>query len=52
MAHSEAENAFTIDGKAYPSAPELTVRQGKWQLLRLADDSAEETHIMHLHGYT
>ena len=52
VAGSEAENAFTIDGKAYPSAPELTVKQGQRVLLRLVNDSAEETHVMHLHGYT
>jgi FtsP/CotA-like multicopper oxidase with cupredoxin domain len=49
---SEVENVFTIDGKAYPLAPRLTVRQGQRLLLRLINDSAEDTHVMHLHGYT
>lgn len=49
---SETENAFAIDGKAYPLAPRLTVHRGQRLLLRFVNDSAEDTHVMHLHGYT
>lgn len=49
---SETENAFAIDGKAYPIAPALTVRQGQRVRIRLVNDSAEDSHVMHLHGYT
>ncbi|MEV5747131.1 multicopper oxidase domain-containing protein [Actinoallomurus sp. NPDC052308] len=52
IAGSETENAFTIDGKAHPLAPTLTVRQGQRLRLRLINDSAEQSHVMHLHGYT
>lgn len=52
VAGSELENAFTIDGKAYPLAPALTVRQGQRLRVRLINDSAEDSHVMHLHGYT
>ena len=52
VAGSEGENAFTIDGKAYPLAPRLTVAPGRRLLLRFVNDSAEETHVMHLHGHT
>jgi zinc transporter ZupT len=49
---SEQENAFALDGKAYPEAPALRVALGQRVLLRLANSSAEESHVMHLHGYT
>jgi manganese oxidase len=52
IADSELENAFTIDGKAYPLAPTLTARQGQRVRIRLINDSAEDSHVMHLHGYT
>ena len=49
---SELENVFTLDGKAYPEAPALRVSQGAKVLIRLINASAEESHVMHLHGYT
>jgi FtsP/CotA-like multicopper oxidase with cupredoxin domain/zinc transporter ZupT len=49
---SETENAFTINGKAHPLAPTITVRQGQRLRIRLVNDSAEDSHVMHLHGYT
>ena len=49
---SETENAFVLNGKAYPQAPALVVPVGAKVRLRLINDSAEETHVMHLHGYT
>ncbi|ULH17827.1 multicopper oxidase domain-containing protein (plasmid) [Deinococcus sp. KNUC1210] len=49
---SEAENLFAINGQAYPDAPAVSVPQGKTVHLRLVNASAEETHVMHLHGYT
>lgn len=52
VAGSEGENAFTINGKAFPAAPQLELRQGQRVLIRLVNDSAEQTHVMHLHGYT
>lgn len=52
VAGSETEHAVAVDGKAYPAAPELTVTRGQRVLLRLVNDSAEETHLMHRHGYT
>ena len=52
IAGSDKENVFTLDGKAHPQAPELTVPQGARVRLRLINASAEETHVMHLHGYT
>ena len=49
---SEGENLFAVNGEAYPDAPAVTVRQGDTVRLRLVNASAEETHVMHLHGYT
>jgi|GEM_PF-308422 len=49
---SETENAFTFNGKAFPDAPALTVVQGETVRLRLVNASAEESHVVHLHGYT
>ncbi|WP_188882579.1 multicopper oxidase domain-containing protein [Alicyclobacillus cellulosilyticus] len=49
---SEQENAFVMDGKAFPEAPVLHVRRGQRVLIRLVNASAEEFHVMHLHGYT
>ncbi|MFB5190139.1 multicopper oxidase family protein [Alicyclobacillus fastidiosus] len=48
----DAEDVFTIDGKAYPYAPELTVNQGQTVLLRLVNTSGESYHAMTLDGYT
>ena len=48
----DSENAFELDGKAYPEAPALVVPQGATMRLRLINASAEESHVMHLHGYT
>jgi hypothetical protein len=49
---SETENIFTLDGKAYPEAPALRVGLGSKVLIRLVNASGEESHVMHLHGYT
>ena len=49
---SEEENVFTLDGKAFPEAPALVVPEGARVRLRLVNASAEESHVMHLHGYT
>lgn len=52
MNGSESENVFTINGKAFPETPELNVKKGQSVRIRLINASAEETHVMHLHGYT
>jgi len=49
---SEEENAFVLDGKAYPDAPALIVPQGAKVRLRLINANAEQSHVMHLHGYS
>jgi FtsP/CotA-like multicopper oxidase with cupredoxin domain len=49
---SDNENVFTMDGKAYPESPVLAIPLGAKVLVRLINASAEETHVMHLHGYT
>ena len=49
---SEEENAFVLNGKAYPDAPALFVPQGAKVRLRLINANAEQSHVMHLHGYT
>jgi FtsP/CotA-like multicopper oxidase with cupredoxin domain len=49
---SDQENVFTLDGKAFPEAPVLKVPLGARVLLRLVNASAENEHVMHLHGYT
>ncbi len=49
---ANSENVFTLDGKAYPEAPVLTVPEGARVLVRLVNASAEESHVMHLHGCT
>jgi hypothetical protein len=52
VGNSEEENAFVLDGKAFPEAPALTVPLGAHVRLRMVNASAEESHVMHLHGYT
>ncbi|HVM33511.1 MAG TPA: multicopper oxidase domain-containing protein, partial [bacterium] len=52
LAGSEEENVFTLNGKACPEAPALRVSKGSTVRLRLINASAEESHVMHLHGYT
>lgn len=52
IAGVDQENVFTLDGKAFPEAPVLKVRLGAKVLLRLVNASAENQHVMHLHGYT
>jgi FtsP/CotA-like multicopper oxidase with cupredoxin domain len=49
---SEQENAFVLNGKAYPDAPVLTVPLGAKVRIRMINASAEDEHVMHLHGYT
>jgi FtsP/CotA-like multicopper oxidase with cupredoxin domain len=48
---TEEENTFAFNGKAFPEAPVLNVGLGKRILLRLINASAEQPHVMHLHGY-
>ncbi|SRR5579871_2373141 len=52
IAGVDQENVFTLNGKAFPEAPVLDVPQGARVLLRLVNASAENQHVMHLHGYT
>ncbi len=52
IAGVDQENVFTLDGKAFPEAPVLRVPKGARVLLRLVNASAENQHVMHLHGYT
>jgi len=49
---SDQENVFTLNGKAFPEADVLTVPLGARVLLHLINASAENEHVMHLHGYT
>ena len=49
---SDRENVFTLNGKAFPESPVLRVAQGSRVLLHLVNASGEESHVMHLHGYT
>jgi FtsP/CotA-like multicopper oxidase with cupredoxin domain len=49
---SDTENVFTLNGKACPEAPALRVSKGSLVHLRLVNASAEESHVMHLHGYS
>jgi FtsP/CotA-like multicopper oxidase with cupredoxin domain len=49
---SDNENVFTLNGKACPEAPALRVSKGSLVHLRLVNASAEESHVMHLHGYS
>lgn len=46
------ENAFTMDGKPYPNAPQLNVKLGQTVRIRLINASGMSEHAMHLHGYT
>jgi manganese oxidase len=52
IGNAEEENAFALNGLAYPEAPALDVPLGGKVLLRLVNASAEQPHVMHLHGYT
>lgn len=49
---SPTENAFALNGKPYPNAPQLPVKLGQHVIIRLVNSSAESYHAMHLHGYT
>ncbi len=49
---SDQENVFTLDGKAFPEAPVLRVPLGARVLLHLVNASGENSHVMHLHGYS
>ncbi len=51
-AEAEEENTFALNGKAFPESPVLNVPLGSRVLLRLVNASAEQSHVMHLHGYT
>jgi FtsP/CotA-like multicopper oxidase with cupredoxin domain len=48
----DLENVFTINGKAYPLTPQLTIKKGDKVLLRLVNASAETYHALTLDGYT
>ncbi|MEP7199911.1 MAG: multicopper oxidase family protein, partial [Chloroflexota bacterium] len=43
---------FTMNGKAFPAAQSLTVRQGERVRLRLINASAMQKHIIRLEGHT
>ncbi|WP_206832650.1 multicopper oxidase domain-containing protein [Alicyclobacillus fructus] len=49
---STTENAFGLDGKPYPSAPELTVPYGSRVVLRIVNASSMCYHAMHVHETT
>ncbi|SIS53251.1 multicopper oxidase family protein [Alicyclobacillus vulcanalis] len=49
---STTENAFGLDGKPYPDAPELTVPYGSRVVLRIVNASGMCYHAMHLHETT
>src|SRR5207302_323442 len=50
--HSGAiELVHTINGKASPAVPPITVREGETVRLHIVNDTAEY-HPMHLHGHT
>jgi FtsP/CotA-like multicopper oxidase with cupredoxin domain len=46
------EDAFSLDGKPWPNAPQLNVKLGQTVRIRFINASAIEPHAMHLHGYT
>jgi FtsP/CotA-like multicopper oxidase with cupredoxin domain len=52
MSSSDDPNVkFTVNGKAFPAAPQLMVRQGERVRLRFVNASATQTHIMRLEGH-
>jgi zinc transporter ZupT len=48
---SDAENFFSLNGKAYPETKPLEVRAGQTIRLRFINISGTEFHTMHLHGH-
>lgn len=50
MAGGHSYTAWTINGKSYPSVPDLVVREGELVRLRFLNIS-DEFHPMHLHGH-
>ncbi|AEJ44641.1 multicopper oxidase domain-containing protein [Alicyclobacillus acidocaldarius] len=49
---STTENAFGLDGKPYPNAPQLTVPYGSRVVLRIVNASSMCYHAMHVHETT
>lgn len=49
--NDDAENFFSINGKAYPETLPLEVRSGQTIRLRFINISGTEFHTMHLHGH-
>jgi zinc transporter ZupT len=47
----DAENFFSINGKAYPETLPLEVKKGDLIRLRFIDISGTEFHTMHVHGH-
>lgn len=47
----DAENFFSINGKAYPQTQPLEVKKGDVIRLRFINISGTEFHTMHLHGH-
>jgi FtsP/CotA-like multicopper oxidase with cupredoxin domain len=43
-------NWFTVNGKSYPSTPNLYIKEGETIRVRLANAGTEE-HFLHLHGH-
>lgn len=48
---NDAENFFSINGKAYPQTQPLEVKKGDLIRLRFINISGTEFHTMHLHGH-
>ncbi len=48
---NDAENFFSLNGKAYPETVPLEVRAGETIRLRFINISGTEFHTMHLHGH-
>ncbi|MBV9971788.1 MAG: multicopper oxidase domain-containing protein [Candidatus Eremiobacteraeota bacterium] len=48
---SDAENFFSLNGKAYPETKSLEVKSGQTIRLRFINISGTEFHTMHLHGH-
>ncbi len=48
---NDAENFFSINGKAYPQTQPLEVKKGDVIRLRFINISGTEFHTMHLHGH-
>ncbi|WP_084474086.1 multicopper oxidase domain-containing protein [Deinococcus pimensis] len=49
--HHSEPNYFLINGKSFPLIPDITIAQGRTDLIRVAN-MGEEVHSLHLHGNT